>query len=201
MSGLRSDLQVVANLVPEGASVLDIGCGSGELLAWLQRERGVQGRGLELQVERVNECIAQGLSVTQANAEIELPYFADKSVDISILSRTLQAMHDPVAVLQQVTRIGRQAIVSIPNFGYWRNRVHLGVTGHMPVTSTLRYQWYDTPNIHFCTIRDFIELCQQLDITIRQQLFHDSEGRARGYLRNNALGNLMAEQATFLIEK
>lgn len=197
---LRPDLKVMANLVPEGSSVLDIGCGNGELLAWLTQYSAVDGRGIELQMSRVNESIANGLAVMQADAEKELPYFADKSFDISVLSRTLQAMQDPVEVLQQVTRIGRQAIVSVPNFGYWRNRVHLGMTGHMPVTSTLRYQWYDTPNIHFCTIRDFIELCDQLNIRIKRQIFHNSEGRERYYFGNIALANLLAEQATFLIE-
>ncbi len=201
MSQLRADLRVMANLVPEGSTVLDIGCGGGELLAWLTKERAVDGRGLELAVDKVNECIAQGLSVTQADAQIELPYFADNGFDISILSRTLQAMQDPVELLKQVTRVGKQAIVSIPNFGYWRNRVHLGVTGHMPVTSTLRYQWYDTPNIHFCTIRDFIELCAQLDITIKRQVFHNSAGKEAAYFGNVSLANLLAEQATFLIEK
>ena len=201
MSDLRSDLQVMANLVPADTSVLDIGCGEGELLNWLTHHSHVDGRGLELSVERVNHCIAAGLSVTQANAEEELPYFADDSFDICILSRTLQAMHDPVTVLNHVTRIGKQAIISIPNFGYWRNRVHLGLTGHMPVTNTLTYQWYDTPNIHFCTIRDFIELCDKLGITIKEQVFHSSSGQKRDYMGSIALANLLAEQATFLVER
>ena len=201
MSNLRADLKVMAHLVPQGASVLDIGCGNGELLAWLIEHRNIDGRGLELSINKVSECIANGLSVMHANAEEEMPYFSNKSFDISILSRTLQAMHNPVEALEQVTRIGGQAIVSIPNFGYWRNRVHLGLTGHMPVTSTLSYQWYDTPNIHFCTIRDFIELCQMLDITIKEQVFHNFEGRKQGYFGNVAIANLLAEQATFLIEK
>jgi methionine biosynthesis protein MetW len=198
---LRPDLQLMADLIPEGSSVLDIGCGKGELLAWLKQHKQVRARGIEQQVERVNHCISQGLAVTQADAEQELPYFAENAFDITILSRTLQAMNDPVAMLNHVTRTGKQAIISIPNFGYWRNRLHLGLTGHMPVTRTLRYEWYDTPNIHFCTIRDFLELCQKQEIEIINQVFHNAEGRKRGYLGSVGLANLWAEQATFLVRK
>lgn len=199
MGNQRRDIEVMARLVPQGASVLDIGCGHGELLALLQDAKNVLARGLEIDAARVNSCIAKGLAVTQADAEEELTYYEDKSFDISVLSRAIQAMDDPVEMLKQVTRVGKKAIVSIPNFGFWRNRFYLALQGKMPVTRTLQYQWYNTPNIHFCTIRDFIELCNQLNIHIEKQIYHDVKGKRKSYLGSLALANLLAEQATFLV--
>lgn len=201
MSELRDDLKVMAEMVPHKASVLDVGCGNGDLLAWLQRTKQIKGRGIEREVEKAGSCIERGLSVIQADAAIELPYFADDSFDIVILSRTLQAMDDPVAILNQVTRIGKQAIVAIPNFGYWRNRAYLTFKGQMPVTDTLNYEWYNTPNIHFCTIIDFIKLCQFKEITICNHTFHNSDGTPRRFLNSAMFANLFAEQASFLIQK
>jgi len=201
LSSLRPDLAVMAAMVLPGMSILDIGCGEGEFLSWLVQHKQVRARGLELNPQKVNHCIGKGLSVMHANAEQELPYFADQSCDVVILSRTLQAMHDPVAVLNHVVRIGRQAIIAIPNFGYWRNRWHLAAHGRMPVTQTLSYAWYDTPNIHFCTIADFHTLCQQHHISISQQCFHDRPGNSKRYFNSPKIANLLAEQATFLITK
>lgn len=200
MKDLRADLRIMARFVPDHASVLDIGCGEGELLYWLTTHKQIKGRGLELQSERVGHGIAQGLAVMQANAEEELAYFADQSMDRVILSRTLQAMHNPVEMLHHVTRIGKQAIVAIPNFGFYRNRAYLALKGRMPVTQTLRYEWYNTPNIHFCTILDFIELCAQENIRIIERVFHDASGKEKSFFDSDYLANLFAEQATFLIE-
>ena len=197
---LRPDLQIIADYVAEGSKVLEIGCSDGELLAWLRDEKQADVRGLELDQARVNLTLARGLAVIEGNAETDLHYYPPQSHDVAILSRTLQAMHDPVAILHQLLRVGKQVVVSIPNFGYWRNRSHLALKGRMPVTQTLRYEWYNTPNIHFCTLRDFALLCDEQQIDIRSIVALGSCGRP---LRNQSLGwaNLFAEQAIFMLEK
>ncbi len=199
MSELRADLQVLANLVPQGAKVLDVGCGDGELLAWLVAHKQADARGLEMQQQRVKNCISKGLSVIQGNAEIDLEFYLAQSYDVVILSRTLQAMHDPVEILNQIIRIGIQVIVSIPNFGYFKNRIHLGMKGRMPVTSTLAYAWHNTPNIHFCTIRDFIELCQKQGISVEDHVYVGKEGKKSLFQGGLMLPNLLSEQGIFLL--
>ncbi len=196
---LRQDLQIIADLVPQGAKVLDVGCGDGELLSWLAANKQADARGLEIEQEKVSQCIAKGLAVIQGNAETDLPYYRKKSYDIVILSRTLQAMQSPVDVLNQVIRISRKAIVSVPNFGYWKNRVYLGIRGRMPVTSTLTYEWYNTPNIHFCTLRDFVHLCSDLELKIHRRICIDLKGDKSFLQKGTFLPNLMAEQAVFVI--
>jgi methionine biosynthesis protein MetW len=199
LSLLREDLRIIAGLVPEGAKVLDIGCGDGELLAWLKAHKQVDARGLEREHDKVSLCIRKGLAVIQGNAETDLHFYPKRSHDVVVLSRTLQAMQDPVQVLQQILRISQQAIVSIPNFGYWKNRAYLGFKGRMPVTSTLTYQWYNTPNIHFCTLHDFAELCHELQIPIAQRITINREGKRSAFQQGIVLPNLLAEQAVFVI--
>src|SRR4051812_38110754 len=160
--GARVDLVVVAEMVAPGAKVLDVGCGDGELLQLLAERRGVDGRGIELSREGVNECVAKGLAVIQGDADTDLVDYPDDAFDYVILSQTLQATRRPRYVLEQMLRIGNRAIVSFPNFGHWRMRLQLLLLGRMPTTDNLPYSWYDTPNIHFCTIKDFRQLC--LDI-------------------------------------
>ena len=157
----RVDLLVVADMVDAGAEVLDVGCGDGELLRLLAETRGVDGRGIELSREGVNECVAKGLAVIQGDADTDLADYPDDAFDYVILSQTLQATRHPRVVLEHMLRIGRRAIVSFPNFGHWRIRLQLLFGGHMPRTDNLPYSWYDTPNIHFCTIKDFRQLCEQ----------------------------------------
>ena len=156
--GSRVDLLVVADMVAPGARVLDVGCGDGELLRLLE-SRGVDGRGIELSREGVNECVAKGLAVVQGDADTDLEDYPDDGFDYVILSQTLQATRRPRVVLEHMLRIGRHAIVSFPNFGHWRIRLQLFFGGHMPHTDNLPYAWYETPNIHFCSIKDFRELC------------------------------------------
>ena len=157
--GSRVDLLVVADMVQRGARVLDVGCGDGELLRLLE-SRGVDGRGIELSREGVNECVAKGLAVVQGDADTDLEDYPDDGFDFVILSQTLQATRRPRVVLEHMLRIGRYGIVSFPNFGHWREfRLQLFFGGHMPHTDNLPYAWYETPNIHFCSIKDFRELC------------------------------------------
>ena len=158
-AGARVDLVLVAEMVERGAKVLDVGCGDGELLRLLGETRGVDGRGIELSREGVNECVAKGLAVIQGDADTDLADYPDDAFDYVILSQTLQATRQPRVVLEHMLRIGRRAIVSFPNFGHWQVRLQLLFAGHMPQTDILPYSWYDTPNIHHCTIKDFRQLC------------------------------------------
>src|SRR5580658_2612800 len=163
--GARIDLLVVADMVQPGARVLDVGCGDGELLRLLET-RGVDGRGIELSREGVNECVAKGLAVVQGDADTDLEDYPTDGFDFVILSQTLQATRRPRVVLENMLRIGKRAIVSVPNFGHWRVRAQLAFKGRMPVTHSLTYSWYDTPNIHFCTIADFVALAHDMGATI-----------------------------------
>ena len=203
----RSDHLFIRNLVPRGARVLDIGCGDGALLDLLTRDNDVDGRGLELSQSGVNICVARGLSVIQGDANSDLADYPDNAFDYAILSQTLQAMQAPRTVLENLLRLSHRAIVSIPNFGHWRNRLQLAFQGRMPVTDYLPCSWYDTPNIHFCTIRDFLDLCRQTNARIEQAAALDARGRlvfesVRSQGRPHSpwwLWNLIAEQAVFLL--
>lgn len=166
---LRPDLAAVAAAVPEGARVLDIGCGDGALLAWLRDTKAVEGRGIELDASDVAAAVGRGLAVVQGNADTDLIDYPDAAFDVVILSNTLQAMQRPRAVVEQLVRIGRQAVVSFPNFGHWRVRMSLALGGRMPVTRSLPVSWHETPNIHFCTIADFEALAAEMGLTVRQR--------------------------------
>ncbi len=198
---LRPDLQAIADMVDAKASLLDIGCGDGELLEWLQREKQVSGRGIELSVSGVNNSIARGLSVIQGDVTEDLKYYPDKAYDYAILSQTLQTLNNPKEVLEHLVRIARHAIVSVPNFGHWKNRLYLGLTGRMPVTKTLNYQWYDTPNIHFCTITDFVTLCEDLGLTIEKRLYVSHQGIPTYFHSRGPFANLFGEQGIFMIRR
>ena len=160
-----------------GSKVLDVGCGDGELLRLLAEERNVDGRGIELSQHGVNDCVAKGLSVIQGDADADLADYPDDAFDYVILSQTLQATRQPRVVLEHMLRIGRRAIVSVPNFGHWRIRAQVAFLGRMPVTKSLSHSWYDTPNIHFCTIADFIALAREVGATIDKSVALDPRGR------------------------
>lgn len=197
---LRSDLALIAEMVEPGARVLDIGCSDGALLDHLARERQVVGRGIELSQRNVNACVARGLSVIQGDADTDLAEYPADAFDYVILSLTLQATRDPRQVVEQMVRIGRHAIVSFPNFGHWRVRLHLLFQGRMPVTDSLPEAWYETPNIHFCTIRDFIELCRACRMVIDETLVLRDD-RLHSGLGSGRRANLFGEKAIFRLRK
>ncbi len=200
-TGTRVDHVAIAELVVPGSRVLDVGCGDGQLLKLLEETRGVDGRGVEIGQKNVNECVARGLSVVQGDADTDLIDYPDHAFDYVILSQTLQATHRPRDVLEQLVRIGRKAIVSFPNFGHWRVRALLALTGRMPVSKSLPYSWYDTPNIHFCTIRDFVTLCREIDATVEKALALRADGSRLAFNAPMAFWNLFGQQAVFLLRK
>ena len=200
-SATRVDLLVIAGMVEPGSRVLDVGCGDGGLLRLLAETRGVDGRGIEISRAGVNDCVAKGLSVIQGDADPDLADYPDGAFDYVILSQTLQATCRPKRVLEHMLRIGGRAIVSFPNFGPWRIRAQVALRGRMPRTENLPTPWYETPNIHFCTIRDFVSLCGLVEARIERAVALDRTGRL---VRVNApwwFWNLFGEQAVFVLRR
>ena len=200
---LRRDLAQIAELVTAGSRVLDIGCGDGALLEYLATDFHVDGRGMELSQAGVNACVARGLSVVQGDADLDLTSYPTHGFDYVILSQTIQATKYPDRVLAELVRIGRRAIVSLPNFGHWRIRNQILWRGRMPRTMTLGYEWYDTPNIHLCTLADFKDLCQKLNITIERFIPCHRDGQAMlvSLARLPIFANLLADQAVFVLHQ
>ena len=198
---LRPDLAAIAEIIPEGARVLDIGCGDGALLEYLVKVKRVDGRGLELVQSNVNQCVARGLSVVQGDADTDLSEYPSGVFDIVILSQTIQATRHPEYVLNELLRIGKHTIVSFPNFGHWRVRASLFFKGRMPITRALGHHWYDTPNIHLCTIIDFLALTKKSGARIEKAQALDGQGHTRALNADGWKANIFAEGAIFLLAK
>lgn len=197
----RVDHLLIADMVAPAARVLDVGCGDGALLQLLSQTKDVDGRGIEVSRDRVNACVAQGLSVIQGDADRDLEKYPDRAFDYAILSLTIQATRRPRQVLENLLRIGRHAIVSFPNFGHWRIRTQLLSTGRMPITVNLPDAWFDSPNGHLCTIRDFDGLCRSLDARIKRKVAFNGSGQQLGSWLPLTAHNLLGEKAVFLLAR
>ncbi len=193
---LRSDLQKIANDIPPGAHVLDLGCGDGELLAYLAA-RGVSGYGVEIDVDNVIACVERGVDVIQGDLEAGLAGFADQSFDSVVMAQALQAVDAPDVLLRDMVRVGKQAIITFPNFAYWKTRSFLALKGKMPVSEALPYMWYNTPNIHLCTFRDFEALCAENRIKIINRLAVN--GDQQGSMLSKHMPNLFGEVAIYRV--
>tara|TARA_B000000475_G_scaffold202812_1_gene165181 strand:- start:405 stop:1010 length:606 start_codon:yes stop_codon:yes gene_type:complete len=200
MNNNRTDLELITSLVSKGTRILDVGCGNGELLQSLKDRKSVKGQGLELKQERVNQCVSKGLSAIQGNADSDLSLYPNQSFDCVILSQTIQATNNPKNILIELVRIGKKAIVSIPNFGFWKVRLGFATYGKMPITKKLSNNWYDTPNIHLCSILDFVDLCRELNIKIEKTIVLSSN-KTKSYNGSPSnWSNFFGEEAIFLIK-
>jgi methionine biosynthesis protein MetW len=197
----REDFRTILDLVRPGARILDVGCGEGDLLEMLTRQSGVDARGLEISPAGVSACLGRGLAVMQGDADRDLFDFPTGAFDVVVLSQTLQATANPRAVLAELLRIGERAIVTLPNFAHWRVRLDLLAHGRMPLTGALPEPWWSTPNIHLCTIRDFVALCAAMNLSIEQSFAFAAGRRARPIDPHRPLENWRAESALFLLRR
>ena len=198
---MKKEFKVIAQIIQNNKRVLDVGCGDGTLMEYLKINQQNDVRGLEPIKDQVQKCIAKGLSVIEGDAEKELMQFPKKSFDYVVLSQTLQAFLNPEEVLNQLLRIGKQTIVSIPNFGYWKVRLHLLLKGTMPITKNLPNEWYNTPNLHMCTLKDFFNFCSKKKIKLFKSLALHNEKTVEINSFHLNLKNLSSELGIFLLEK
>ena len=201
LAPLRPDLRLIADMIEPGTRVLDIGCGDGALLAHLAEEKNVDARGIELSQDGVNACVARGLSVIQGDADTDLSDYPDAAFDFVVLGQTLQATRNPKAVLENLVRIGQHAVVSFVNYGHWRTRLSLLLGGRMPVASGSGYRWHDSPDIHQCSVLDFVELCESLGLTVERSISLSRHKRIRAIRTTGVLSNLRGQQAIFLLTR
>jgi SAM-dependent methyltransferase len=198
---MRLDLRLIAEMIAPGSRVLDIGCGDGQLIDELSRQRDCDARGIEIDMAEVTRTVARGLPVMHGDADSDLSHYPDRAFDYVVLSRTLQAVEQPRAVLRQMLRISERAIVSFPNFGHWKVRLQLLWSGRMPMTEVWARPWHETPNIHPCTIRDFFMLCAEEGYAVERWMAIDEAGRKSPWRRFSGLANLFGEQALFMLRR
>ena len=198
---MKNEFKVIADLIDKNSRVLDVGCADGVLMEFLRDNKNTNIRGLELSKDKVQKCIEKGLTVIEGNAEKDLKQFPDKSFDYVVLSQTLQAFLDPELVINELLRVGKKAIVTIPNFGYWKIRLHLLTKGTMPITKTLPDEWYSTPNLHMCTIKDFVSFVKSRNFKIFKSLALNEKNVTLINNTNLEIKNLFANLGIFLIEK
>ena len=196
---MKKEFKVIADLLPNNTRVLDVGCGDGSLMNLLVKEKNIEVRGLELEKQNIQECIYKGLPVIQGNAETELHQFPNQSFDYVVLSQTLQAFYNPDKVLKELLRIGKSVVISIPNFGYWKVRTSLLFFGKMPVTNTLPYKWYNTPNLHMCSIKDLFNYCDNQNLNIKKVIGINENKTSFINKKNLELKNFFSKVGIFLI--
>ena len=198
---MKYEFQIITQLINKQSRVLDVGCGDGGLMQYLKENKNVDIRGLEISKNNVRKCISKGLTTIEGDAEKDLIQFPNKSFDYVILSQTLQAFLNPQLVINELLRVGKQAIVTIPNFGYWKIRLHLLFKGTMPVTKTLPNEWYDTPNLHMCTIKDFVEFCKKNEFKLNKSLALNQNKFSNIKVSNLNIKNLTSDLGIFVLEK
>ena len=198
---MKPEYKIISNLIEKDAKVLDVGCDDGTLMEFLKKNKNVNIRGIEISKEKVQTCIAKGLTVIEGNAEFDLKQFPNDSFDYVVLGQTLQAFINPEIVIKELLRVGNRAIVTIPNFGHWKVRLNLLFKGTMPITNSLPHDWYNTPNIHMCTIKDFVEFSKIVNFKIFKSLALINENVSDINNSNLIFKNLLGELGIFLIEK
>tara|TARA_Y100001970_G_C14215943_1_gene849651 strand:+ start:1210 stop:1806 length:597 start_codon:yes stop_codon:yes gene_type:complete len=198
---MKNDFKVIADLIEKNKRVLEVGCSDGILMKFLKENKNINIRGLEISKTKVQKCIEKGLTVIEGNAEKDLKQFPDKSFDYVVLSQTLQAFLEPELVLNELLRVGKKAIVTIPNFGYWKVRLHLLFKGTMPITKTLPNEWHNTPNLHMCTIKDFVHFAKSRNFQIFKSLALNNQNISLINETNLGVKNLFSDLGIFLIEK
>ena len=198
---MKKEFKIISNFIEKNTRVLDVGCGDGTLIEFLRNNKEIDIRGIEISKDNSQKCVGKGLTVIEGDAEKDLSQFPDSSFDFVILSQTLQAFLNPEIVIQELLRVGKKAIVTVPNFGFWKVRLHLLIKGTMPITKNLPDEWYNTPNIHMCTIKDFYKFCNQRNIKLDKALALHNEKISFINEANINIKNLSAELGIFLIEK
>ena len=198
---MKQEFKIIANNIENNTRVLDVGCGDGVLIEYLKQEKNIDVRGLEISKDKVQICVSKGLTVIEGNAEIDLKQFPNNSFDYVVLSQTLQAFLNPEIVINELLRVGKRAIVTIPNFGFWKVRLHLLFKGTMPVTKTLPDEWYNTPNLHMCTIKDFVKFSKTMNFKIFKSIALNNMNTTKIDKSNLFFKNLFSELGIFLIEK
>ena len=196
----KNDFKIIADLIPDKSSVIDVGCNDGSLLEFLKEEKDINGRGMEIDQQKVQLCLSKGISVIEGDADLDLYDYPDNLFDYSILTYTLQATKSPKNVLSELVRISSKAIISFPNFGHWKIATSLLIKRKMPISEKLSYSWHETPNLHFCTINDFIDLCEEAGIRIEKQA-NLKTNKLNEFYGKNLLNSYFNEVGLFLVSK